>query len=280
MRTSEVLRDILARNPGLKRFSVRRILASIGHDRFEASLMMFSIPALVPVPGPRGITALPTGAIACQLASGHKQITLPAYILRKTVSRRALAVAIHAVLPVLEAAERIMRPRWSWVSHAISRRVLGMFVLLLAIALAFPLFGFNAFHATSIFVISLGMAEQDGLAVMIGVVAGVLSIAIVAATGVSARALRFKVGKWLRKIARKLGITVFARFLSRIGYGWLANILTFEWSELLLMWDPERRAAERAESTTAAPARSSLPREETSLSVSVQAALAPAALAG
>jgi hypothetical protein len=259
MRASQVLRGILGNNPGVKTFSVERILSSIGEDHFEASLMMFSIPAIVPVPGPSGLVTMPTGVIACQMVAGHKQIRLPRFILKKSVSRRALAVAIHTILPILEAAEKVVRPRWSWINHSIWRQVIGLFVLLLAIATAFPLFGFNALHATSIFVISLGMAEKDGLAVMIGVVAGVLSLAILA-SGMSARAVRSKVASWLWKISRKLGIAVFARFLDRLGHKWLAKVLRLEWSDLLLRWDPEKRAADRAETASRAkeaPARES-----------------------
>jgi hypothetical protein len=241
-RTSEILRGILTNNPDVKTFSVQRILSSIGNERVEASLMMFSLPAIVPVPGPWGMVTLPTGAIACQLVSGQKQVKLPKFVLRKSVSRKALAVALHAILPILEAAEKVVRPRWSWVSHSSTRRAIGLFVFLLAVAIAYPLFGFNALHATSIFVMALGMAEQDGLAVLVGVAVGVLSLAIVAASGMSARAVRAKAGKWLRKIGRKLGLAVFARFLARLGYKRMASLLTFHWTDLLLRWNPETRA--------------------------------------
>jgi hypothetical protein len=243
MRTSAVLRSILTNNPGVQTFSVERILEAIGTDRVEATLTMFSIPAIVPVPLPQGVVAMPTGMIACQMMAGRKRIKLPQAILRKYVSRRALAIAIHAAVPLLEAAEKVVRPRWSWVTHPTSRRVIGLFVFLLAVAIGFPFLGFDALHATSIIAISLGLAEKDGLAVVLGVVAGLLSLVIVAATGVSTRALRYKVGKWLRKISRKLGINAFANFLERLGYKWLARILSLEWSQLLLLWDPEKRAA-------------------------------------
>jgi hypothetical protein len=242
-RTSAILRGILVNNPDVKTFSVECILASIGAERFEASLMMFSIPAIIPVPRPNGMVAVPTGAIACQLAAGRKQITLPAFILQKSVSRKALAVAIHAILPVLEAAERIVRPRWSWISHAFWRRAVGCLVFLLAVAIAYPLSGFSALHAWSIFAVAFGMAEQDGLAVMIGVVAGVLSLAVLAASGMSVRAVRARIGKSLRKLGRKLGLAAVARFLERLGYKMLARLCSFQWSELLLLWDPEARPA-------------------------------------
>ena len=242
-RTSEILKGILTNNPGVKAFSIERILAAIGSDRFEASLMMFSLPAMVPVPAPQGMSALPTTAIACQMAVGQKQIRLPRFILQKTVSRRALAVAIHAILPVLEAAEKLVRPRWSWISHPAARRALGLFVFLLALAVAFPLFGFSPLHATSIFVMALGMAEQDGLAVLVGVTVGMLSFAVLAASGLSARAVREKAVRWLRKVGRKLGLGIFARFLRRHGYERIARLLTLEWSQVLLLWNPEQQRA-------------------------------------
>jgi hypothetical protein len=253
VRTSEILRGILTKNPGVRTFTVQSILASIGSERVEASLMMFSIPAIIPVPGPWGIVSMPTGAIACQMVAGRKEIKVPRFIARKAVSRKALAVALHAILPLLEAAEKVVRPRWSWVGHSSFRRAIGVFVFLLAIAIAYPLFGFNALHATSIFVMALGMAEQDGVAVLLGVAVGVLSLLILAAGGLSARAVRARAGRWLRRMGQKLGLAMFARFLARRGFPNLARLLTFQWSKLLLLWNPERRGRARPSSQQASP---------------------------
>jgi hypothetical protein len=252
MRVSEALRGILSNNPGVETFSVERILASIGSDGFEASLIVFSIPAIVPVPHPTGMVALPAAAIACEIAAGSRKVRLPRFVRKKSVSRRALAVAIHAILPALELAEKVMRPRWSWINHTIWRRLIGLFLVVLVLAIAFPLFGFNSLHATSIFVISLGMAEKDGLAVMVGVLAGVLSLAIVA-SGVSYRAVGSKVVKWLWKAARKLGLTALANYLNRLGHEWLAKLANLRWSDLLLVWDPEKHAARRAQAAARSP---------------------------
>src|SRR3954470_19928421 len=84
LQASQILRGILTNNPGVKTFSVEQILASIGNDRFDVSLMLFSVPAIVPVPCETGVVVLPTGAIACQMLAGHKQIQLPAFIRKKS----------------------------------------------------------------------------------------------------------------------------------------------------------------------------------------------------
>lgn len=240
LRTSDVLRGILSRNPGVQLFSVEHIISSLGPERSEAALMLFCVPAVVPVQVPSGVVCGPTGAIAGHMLAGRKQLRLPRYIMRKQISRRALAIAIHAALPVIEAAERLIRPRWHWISHPISRRAIGVLIFLLAAAIAYPFGGASALHAMSIFVLSLGLAEMDGLTVLIGVVAGVLSLAIVAVTGFSPRAIRKKIAKMLRKLGKKLGLSALARFLDRLGYHKLAMLLTFQWSDLLMHWDPER----------------------------------------
>jgi hypothetical protein len=243
-RTSEVLRGILTKNPGVKTFNLQRILSSIGSHRLEAALMMFSVPAIVPVPTERGTVSLSTGALACHLVAGRRTIKLPGFIRKKVVSRRALAVAIHAALPLLEAAEKVARPRWGWVSHPYARRAIGLLVFVLAIAIAEPLLGFNALHATAVFVMSFGLAEQDGLAVVIGFAVGISSLIMLAASGFSARAVRTKGAKWLRRIARRLGLRAVAALLERRGYDRLAALLSLRWSDLIMMlWDPEKSGA-------------------------------------
>jgi hypothetical protein len=240
-RTSDLLRGILTKNPSVKTFTVQRILSSIGFDSVEASLMVLSLPAIVPVPvtGGRTRTALEIGVIGGQMAAGRGRVKLPAFLLKKSISRRALAVAIHAVLPVLERAQKKLRPRWSWVDHANVRRAIGLFILLLALALAQPFFGIQALHAVSIFVMSLGMAEKDGLAVLAGVAVGLLSLALVAASGISAKAARSKVAAWLRKAVRRIGASGVSALLEKHGYDRLAKVSALQWSDFLLLWNPD-----------------------------------------
>jgi hypothetical protein len=252
LRSSEVLRGILTKNPGVKSFSIERILAAIGPDRVEASMMMFALPCIVPVSTPPGMVTATTSALACQVATGRNQIRLPARMLAKSVSRRTLAIAIHAIMPVLEAAERVVRPRWSWVVHPLARRAIGLFVFLLGVAIAYPLSGFKELHAISVFVVSLGMAERDGLAVTIGVVAGMLSLAILAGSGLSLRVIRSKFVGVLRGIGKKLGLSVIANFLDRLGYTRLARLVTFDWADALLAWDPEKDVGTQAEQAAVA----------------------------
>lgn len=203
LRASRVLRDLLNQNPGVEHFSVQRIVASIAHGGPAASLMLFSIPAIVPVPGTSDLVGPPAMAMSASLISG-RALRLPPAILERSIPRRALALAIHAVLPVLERAEKVTRKRWSWLCTPAAHRVIGVLVFLLALPLTFPILGFGLPHATSLFTISLGMMEKDGVTIALGVTAGIASLVFFTAKGLSPQALAQKAADWLKRFASQM----------------------------------------------------------------------------
>jgi hypothetical protein len=244
IRTSQVLREILTKNPTAKNFTVKQIVDSIGASRVGTSLIFFSIPGMLPVPGTAKFRAIPAALIAGQMIAGKTEIKLPEFILRRSVPRRSLAVAIYAILPVLEMAEKAAKPRQLWASHPAVQRALGVFILLLALVIALPIFGFNVAHAASIFIISLGLTEQDGLAILIGVLAGLASLILLTGASFSLKAFQFGAVDWMKKMlkkvglkwAAKLGLKWATKFLKKRGLQW-TTLLLLEWAELLL--DPE-----------------------------------------
>jgi hypothetical protein len=247
LRTSQILREILTKNPTTKSFTIRQIIDTIGEGRAATSLIFFSIPGMLPVPGTSDLSGIPTGLIAGQMIAGKTEIKLPQFILQRSVPRRSLAVAIHAVLPFLEMAEKVTKPRRQWAADPAAQRVLGILILILALVIAVPVLGFNLPHAASIFMISLGLVEQDGLAILIGVAVGLISLALLTGTGVAA--LRLGAGGIARKLLKKIGLKWFAKFslkwvaklVRKLGFHSTAPMIA-DWSELLLLWDPETPA--------------------------------------
>jgi hypothetical protein len=179
-RTSQILREILANNPDVEDFTVEKIVNSIGESSFGTSLMFFAIPEVVPIPVPglAAIVVIPTAVISGQMAIGHKQIRLPKFILKKTVPRKALAAAIRTILPFLEKVEKVSKPRWKWATSPVAKRLLGLFIFILALSIAFPMPGFNMPQAISTFIIALGLVEEDGMLVAAGVLGGLASLAL------------------------------------------------------------------------------------------------------
>jgi hypothetical protein len=95
--------------------------------------------------------------------------------------------------------------------------------------------------------ISLGLIEQDGLAIMLGVAVGLISLALITGTGVSVLRLGAGgvAGKLLKKIGfkwfAKLGLKWAAKLVRKLGFHSTAPMIA-DWSELLLLWDPETLA--------------------------------------
>jgi hypothetical protein len=179
-RTSQILRDILAKNPDVDSFTIKKIAHGLGESSFGTALMFFTIPEVIPIPIPgiAAIVVLPTLFISGQMVAGKTEIKLPEFILKRTVPRQALERAIRAIVPILERAEKVTKPRWGWATTPTARRFLGAFIFLLALAIAFPIPGFNMPQAIATFIIAFGLVENDGVLVVLGVIAGLLSLAL------------------------------------------------------------------------------------------------------
>jgi len=179
VRTSEILRGLLDNNSD-KSFTVKKILGSLGTSSFGTSLMAFSIPEVlpIPVPGVSAIVAIPTGIISAQMAMGKKEITLPKWLLKRSVPRKPLAAAIRSILPILERLERAVKPRWKWMTSRAAKRFLGAFILFLSGLMALPVPGTNMPLAISVFVIALGLVERDGAMITAGILIGLAAMAL------------------------------------------------------------------------------------------------------
>jgi len=180
VRTSKILRELLEKNPD-KSFTVQKIVDSLGGaSSFGTSLLAFSIPEVlpIPIPGLFTIVVIPTGIISAQMIAGNKQLKLPKVLLKRTIHRKALATAIHAILPFLEKTEKYVKPRWAWAVHPASKRFIGAFIFLLALAIALPVPGTNMPLAISIFIIALGLIEKDGMMITLGILIGLTSLAL------------------------------------------------------------------------------------------------------
>ncbi len=243
LRISDLLKGVLTKNPDLEVFTIEAVMRAIGEERFEANLLFATLPSLEAAPEKPEFIEISAALVAGQLAVGRPKISLPRALLEKEIPRQSLAIAIHAALPVIEAAETIARPRIRWLSHPISRRLLGAFLFVLTATVAFPLIGFDPLQSLSTFAITFGMAEGDGAAILLGVALGAVALGFIAASNFSPRALRAKAASWLRKLGRKLGGSLLARFCDRVGLSAFAKLLRFEWRQILLLWRPEPRSS-------------------------------------
>jgi hypothetical protein len=115
------------------------------------------------------------------MIQGKDEIRLPEVLLRRSVPRKALAGAINGILPLLERAEAGAKTRWKWASSKPAQRFLGVFVMLMAAIIALPIPFTNMPCAISIFILALGLAERDGALIALGIILGLITIALIGA---------------------------------------------------------------------------------------------------
>jgi hypothetical protein len=179
-RTSEILRGIIENNPQ-EQITVEQIVAGMGTSSFGTSLMVFSIPEVIPIPipGMSAVVALPAGIISAQMIFGKGEVRLPKALLKRSVPRKAFAKAVNTILPYLERAEKGVRPRGQWVSSPLAKRLLGGLIFLLSVAITLPIPMTNMPPAIAIFIIGLGLVERDGKLIALGIALGLASLALI-----------------------------------------------------------------------------------------------------
>jgi hypothetical protein len=163
-----------------ERTTVRDLLSALGERATPFILLVFSIPAIVPTPG------VPAGAIfgtalaflALQMMTGAGKLSLPRRIAMLEISRQRVASLVSKAAPTIEGLERFLRPRWTALARTDCFRPLGVIVFLMAVLVALPIPFGNMVPGLSVLAIALGLAQRDGVAVMVGLCLAVLACAI------------------------------------------------------------------------------------------------------
>jgi hypothetical protein len=179
-RFSEVLND-LARRP-TPAISLGNVLDAFGDRAFGALMLVFAAPNMLPLPpGMSAVLGAPLLFVTAQLMLGRPTLWMPGFICRQTIPRDFFALLTTKLSPILRRAERILRPRFTLLLHPVPERIVGAACLLLAIILFLPIPFGNIPPAWAIAAFALGILERDGLATVVGWLATIGSILILAA---------------------------------------------------------------------------------------------------
>jgi hypothetical protein len=189
LHTSRLLRQFLKRHAEQEFVSLGDLVAELGDRAYGPVLVICTLPEALPLPvaGVSAIVAIPLMLVSAQLSLGFSRPRLPRWLAKRQWKRQNLAKVVEKGLHYLEKTEKIVRPRWGFITSRLGQRLLGLFILMLAVIIALPIPFGNMLPAIAIAIISLGMSEGDGLLVVIGVVAASMILAVmVSAIGVVA----------------------------------------------------------------------------------------------
>jgi hypothetical protein len=141
-------------------------------------LIMLMLAVVAATPGISFIGGLLLVVPALQMIAGSPAPTFPRWIATRPLSTRHLGAVARRAIAVLRYVEKIFYPRYPFPPE-LTKRVVGIVVMMLVARLMIVPFPFSTIlPALVIAWISLAYLEEDGLMLLIGLLAGFVLLAV------------------------------------------------------------------------------------------------------
>ncbi|HEY8563991.1 MAG TPA: exopolysaccharide biosynthesis protein [Beijerinckiaceae bacterium] len=160
------------------RVSLGEVVDRLGAEGLGLVLLVLTLPTLIPIPGPFGITfGTLIALVALQVMTGAQGLWLPQGLRRRTVPASALRRVVAQALPWLARAERFLcEGRLKALSGRRARIVLAFPLLLLAVVIVLPIPLGNVAPALALILFALGFMARDGAAVLVAIGLSVIAL--------------------------------------------------------------------------------------------------------
>ena len=166
-------------NEQRERVSIGDVERALKGRSFGPFLVAFALPNLLPFPpGTSMVLGLPLLLIAWQLAIGRSEVWLAGFVRRRSISRLRYRTMLARALPRLRGIERMMRPRHWPFEPGQGQRLIGVFVLLMAVMTIFPLPFANWLPAAACLCVGVALTGRDGVWLAIGMGVGFVALCV------------------------------------------------------------------------------------------------------
>jgi hypothetical protein len=179
MSTSVMLREFAA-TLTTERVSLGEIVHAMSDRAFGFIMAIFALANTFPsLPGMSSILGAPLVLLSAQLMIGQPRPWMPGFLARRSFSTSDFRIFSGRAVPILERAERRLRPRLLRMTSPMGERVIGGFCFILSAILVLPILGGNLLPAIAILLLSLALIERDGVAAILGYIVGVIALVVV-----------------------------------------------------------------------------------------------------
>ncbi len=172
------------------------IVDALEERAFGMLMLLFAIPAMLPLVGINSFAALPIALLAGQMMVGQRRPWLPRRVRAQTISVTTFRKMTTAVIPWLLRIERLTKPRLRFLAGRGAEPVLAILILIFAAIVAIPGPGTNGVPAFAIALVALAMIERDGFLAIVGSLLGVVYCALFLTLGYAA--IGFAVDQFMR----------------------------------------------------------------------------------
>jgi hypothetical protein len=158
--------------------SIGWLMEQLGRRSFGLTLFVMAVIALIP--GASTVVGVLVAWPAVQMMLGQEVGVLPRLIARRKIGVARLARVIRMVTPRLAWVERLIRPRWP-TPFQTTKRLTGIVMPLLGLSMISPVPFSHVVPALVIMFLALAYLEEDGVALLLALIAALASLAITAA---------------------------------------------------------------------------------------------------
>ena len=160
--------------------SIDQLTQAVGDKGFGLLLIILSLPSALPVPAPGYSTpfGIAIALISLQMLVGCHSVWLPERIKRIRIAPKIATKMIGAASKFLRTIEHLIKPRQRWIRSRAGQSCLAGVVLIMSCLMMLPIPLTNTFPAMVIFMIGVGLAEDDGLLAIAAFAVGLCAVAL------------------------------------------------------------------------------------------------------
>jgi hypothetical protein len=158
--------------------SIGWLMAQLGRRSFGLTLLVMAVLGFLP--GASTVAGLLVAWLAVQMMLGHEAAVLPRLVARRSVGVERLARVIGIAAPWLAWVERLVHPRWPTLFQT-TKPLTGIMMLLLGLSMVLPVPFSQVVPALVIMLLALAYLEEDGIALLVALIAALASLSITAA---------------------------------------------------------------------------------------------------
>ena len=145
--------------------SIQEIVSAVGEKGFGLLLIVLSLPSALPVPAPGYSTpfGIVIALVALQISLSRRTLWLPRVLANIRIKPKLASSMLGSASNFLLKVEHYVRPRQRWLSSRPGQLGLSIIIIIMAFLMMLPIPLTNTFPAIVIFIIGVGLSEEDGL---------------------------------------------------------------------------------------------------------------------
>lgn len=178
---SAVLEHLLATDTDV---TVGEIFERVAGRGYGLLMIVLGLPMLIPIlpPGASTVVGPIYMLLAVQLVVGFGRPWLPKWLRRHELSQRSVERFRRRGLPLVRRLERFSRRRFGVLNNPVMTRLAAVIIFSMGLILLSPAPFLNTLPALTVMIIGVGLLNDDGIFLMIGILLGLVVMGVFAAT--------------------------------------------------------------------------------------------------